>query len=66
MLAEEGLEDEDEGVVPVDVGHAVIFVLVVSGTGGAAVAVDVDGDVLSEGGHVTLSIARTEMKQWQG
>ena len=35
MLAEEGLEDEDEGVVPVDVGHAVIafVVVVVSGTG---------------------------------
>ena len=64
MLAEKGLEDEDEGVVPVDVGHAIIFVLVVSGTGGAAVAVDMDRDVLTEGGHVTFPIARTERNKW--
>ena len=53
MLAEEGLEDEDEGVVAVDEGNAV------PGTGGAAVAVHVDGDVLAQGRHVALSVART-------
>ena len=60
VLAEEGLKDEDEGVVAVDVGHTVAIVVVVVGTGGAAVAVDVDRDVLSEGRHVTFPIARTE------
>ena len=63
MLAEEGLEDEDEGVEEVDVGHAVTLV-VVEGTGGAAVAVDMDRDVLTEGGHVTFPIARTERNKW--
>ena len=53
MLAEEGLEDEDEGVVAVDEGDAV------GGTGGAAVAVHVDGDVLAQGRHVALTVART-------
>ena len=60
VLAEEGLKDEDEGVVAVDVGHTVAIVVAIVGTGGAAVAVDVDRDVLSEGRHVTFPIARTE------
>ena len=63
MLAEEGLEDEDEGVEAVDVGDTVTLV-VVEGTGGAAVAVDMDRDVLTEGGHVTFPIARTERNKW--
>ena len=58
MLAEEGLEDEDEGVVAVDEGDAVGAGLQ-RGTGGAAVAVHVDGDVLAQGRHVALSVART-------
>ena len=60
MLAEEWLEDEDEGVVAVDEGDAVGAGLQRRGTGGAAVAVHVDGDVLAQGRHVTLTVARTE------
>ena len=60
MLTEEGLEDEDEGVVAVDEGDAVVGAgLQRRGTGGAAVAVHVDGDVLAQGRHVALSVART-------
>ena len=59
MLAEEGLEDEDEGVVAVDEGDAVVGAGLQRGTGGAAVAVHVDGDVLAQGRHVALSVART-------
>ena len=45
-------------------GHTVAIVVVVVGTGGAAVAVDMDRDVLTEGGHVTFPIARTERNKW--
>ena len=58
VLAEEWLEDEDEGVVAVDEGDAVGAGLQ-RGTGGAAVAVHVDGDVLAQGRHVALPVART-------
>ena len=58
MLAEEWLEDEDEGVVAVDEGDAVI-----GATGGAAVAVHVDGDVLAQGRHVALPVARTKKRR---
>ena len=58
MLAEEWLEDEDEGVVAVDEGNAVGAGLL-QGAGGAAVAVHVDRDVLAQGRHVTFSVART-------
>ena len=53
MLAEEWLEDEDEGGVAVEEGDAVPW------TGGAAVAVHVDGDVLAQGRHVALPVACT-------